>query len=53
MIQIIYFARMVELEEGTGTEASDSEILEKLHFEDLEDCTRYEAATFELFWSHY
>ncbi|XP_020112842.1 uncharacterized protein LOC109727235 isoform X3 [Ananas comosus] len=31
--------KMVELEEGTGTEASDTEILEKLHFEDPEDCT--------------
>nr|CAD1830375.1 unnamed protein product [Ananas comosus var. bracteatus] len=37
--------KMVELEEGTGTEASDTEILEKLHFEDPEDCTRNEQTT--------
>uniref|UniRef100_A0A0E0A4E3 Protein kinase domain-containing protein n=1 Tax=Oryza glumipatula TaxID=40148 RepID=A0A0E0A4E3_9ORYZ len=34
------FARMTELEEGTGTEASDSQLLEKFDLSDSEDATR-------------
>jgi hypothetical protein len=42
----IYFARMAELEEGTGTEASDSELLEQFYSHDSEDCTRWAVVFF-------
>jgi hypothetical protein len=35
------FARMAELEEGTGTEASDSQLLEKLDSDDSGASLRY------------
>jgi hypothetical protein len=40
MDQSIHFARMAELEEGTGTEASDSQLLETIYSSDLEDSVR-------------
>lgn len=32
---------MMELEEGSGTEASDTELLERCHFGEVEDHERY------------
>jgi hypothetical protein len=40
LIKPFSFARMTELEEGTGTEASDSQLLEKFDLSDSEDATR-------------
>jgi hypothetical protein len=44
MDQSIHFARMAELEEGTGTEASDSQLLETVYSSDLEDSVRWAVA---------